>query len=73
MILLAVNFPAYVAIGCLVFGSLDAFSNALGYLFDWEIGSWWRGEGPAYEWAHFRLSVFFAASSEVDPGFRTTG
>jgi hypothetical protein len=62
MILLAVNFPVYVLIGRLIFGSVDEFGEAFGYLFQSEFWTWAKGEGPQYEWAQLRLSVFFAAS-----------
>jgi len=62
MILLAVNFPVYVLIGRLIFGSVDEFGEAFGYLFLSEFWTWAKGEGPQYEWAQLRLSVFFEAS-----------
>jgi hypothetical protein len=62
MVLLMVNFPAYVAIGWLVFGSLDEFGNAFEYSWRGEFWSWWDGQGPGYEWARVRFGVFCGAS-----------
>lgn len=65
IILLVVNFPVYVAIGWLVFGSVDEFGDAFGYLFSSEFWTWVQGEGPQYEWAQLRFAVFFAGSGLV--------
>jgi hypothetical protein len=65
MILLAVNFPVYVLIGRLIFGSVDEFGEAFGYLLQSEFWTWAKGEGPQYEWAQLRFSVFFGVSGLI--------
>jgi hypothetical protein len=65
MILLVLNFPVYVGIGWLVFGSIDECGDALGYLFRSEFWTWAQGEGVQYEWAQFRFAAFFAGSGLI--------
>ena len=65
LVLLGLNFPAYVAMGWLLFGSTEAFGEAMERAWKWEVRSLLDGDYLECKWARLRMGVFFVACAAL--------
>ncbi|MFA6239354.1 MAG: hypothetical protein WC655_00410 [Candidatus Hydrogenedentales bacterium] len=59
--LLVVNIPLYYLLVKLLFGNLDAMSDAVRLLMTPDVVSWFRGEGMERCWAEMKLVIWIFA------------
>jgi hypothetical protein len=65
LILLGANFPVYVLVGWLLFGSTDAFGDAIDRWKKWDWETIRDGDFVEARWAELRLGILFVVSIAI--------